>query len=217
MKWQPWGSSLAPALLAGVMLAACASGQAEKAAPASGRVAKVADGDTLTLAEGQKVRLLGIDAPELEKEGRPADFLAHKAKKALAALAAGKTVRLEYDKLRYDRYQRLLAYAYLEDGTFLNKELVRQGLARVYTQPPNLARHDVLLAAQREALEARRGIWVKALEQDEPFYLANRKTLRFHRPRCHLAKEMAKPNRLKLDSLKDAYLQGFSPCRTCKP
>ncbi len=217
MRWQrTLLSSLVLALLGGVLLWACTSSQAEKA-PDRGQVARVVDGDTLILTGGRKVRLLGIDAPELEKEGQPAHFLAHKARKALTELAQGRAVRLEYDKLRYDHYQRLLAYVYLEDGTFLNGELVRQGLARVYTQPPNTAKHEELLAAQREALEARRGIWVQALNQDEPFYLANRKTLRFHRPRCHLAKEMAKPNRLKLNSLKDAYLQGFSPCRTCKP
>lgn len=217
MRWpQTWRSRVALAALTVGLLAACLSGQAEKP-PVQGRVAQVVDGDTVTLAGGQRVRLLGIDAPELEKEGRPADFLAHKAKKALADLAQGKSVRLEYDKLHFDRYQRLLAYVFLEDGTFLNRELVRQGLARVYTQAPNRARHEDLLAAQREALEARRGIWQKALNQDEPFYVANRKTLRFHRPRCHLAKDISPANRLKLDSLKEAYLQGLSPCRTCKP
>lgn len=217
MRWRRTSfSSLALTVLSGVLLLACGSGQAEKA-PDTGQVAHVSDGDTLTLAGGQRVRLLGIDAPELEKEGQPADFLAHKAKKALAELAQGQTVRLEYDKLRYDRYQRLLAYVHLTDGTFLNRELVLQGLARVYTMPPNAARHDDLVAAQRQALEARRGIWVKALEQDEPFYLANKRTFRFHRPRCHLAKDIAPANRTKIPSLKDAYLHGLSPCRTCKP
>ncbi|MCL6622480.1 MAG: thermonuclease family protein [Syntrophobacterales bacterium] len=186
-------------------------------APAVGVVAQVQDGDTLTLTDGRKVRLVGIDAPELEKEGQPAEFLAHKAKKILTDLTQGRRVRLEYDRLRYDRFQRLLAYVFLEDGTFVNRELVARGLARVYSQPPNTARQEELLAAQREALEAGRGIWREALKQDEDFYLANRKTLRFHRPGCHLAGEIAPANRLRLTSKKDAYLQGFSPCRTCRP
>ncbi len=109
-------------------------------------VVHVADGDTVTLDTGQRVRLLGIDAPEMEKEGQPADFLAHKAKRVLAELVQGKRVHLEYDRLRYDRYGRTLAYLILPDGTNLSLEMVRQGLAHVYTIPPNLRFREELLA-----------------------------------------------------------------------
>jgi micrococcal nuclease len=180
-------------------------------------VAQVRDGDTVILASGQKVRLLGIDAPELEQEGRPADFLAHKAKGVLADLALGKKVRLEYDKLRYDRYGRTLAYLFLPDGTNLSRELIRQGLARVYTVPPNKRFQEELLAAQREAIEARRGIWLQALKQDEPSYIGNKRSLIFHRPSCHQGEKTAKTNRVQFTSPTEAYLQGYSPCRTCRP
>jgi micrococcal nuclease len=182
-----------------------------------GVVAHVVDGDTVVLANGQKVRLLGIDAPEMEREGQPADFLAHKAKQVLADLAQGKRLRLEYDKLRYDRYGRTLAYLFLPDGTNLSREMVRQGLAHVYTVPPNLRFREDLLAAQGEAISAHRGVWLKALKQDEPLYIGNRRSLLFHRPTCHLGQNTAKTNRVQFKSLTDAYLQGYSPCRTCKP
>ena len=177
----------------------------------------VADGDTVTLNTGQRVRLLGIDAPEMEKEGHPADFLAHKAKKVLADLVQGKRVRLGYDKLRYDRYGRTLAYLFLLDGTNLSQEMVRQGLAHAYTIPPNLRFREELLAAQREAIAAHRGVWLEALKQDEPFYIGNRRSLLFHRPSCHLGQNTAKSNRVLFKSPTEAYLQGYSPCRTCKP
>jgi micrococcal nuclease len=180
-------------------------------------VAHVVDGDTVVLANAQKVRLLGIDAPEMEREGQPADFLAHKAKQVLADLAQGKRLRLEYDRLRYDRYGRTLAYLFLPDGTNLSREMVRQGLAHVYTVPPNMRFREELLAAQREAISAHRGIWLKALKQDEPLYIGNRRSLLFHRPTCHLGQNTAKTNRVQFKSLTDAYLQGYSPCRTCKP
>jgi micrococcal nuclease len=180
-------------------------------------VAHVVDGDTVVLANGQKVRLLGIDAPEMEREGQPADFLAHKAKQVLADLAQGKRLRLEYDRLRYDRYGRTLAYLFLPDGTNLSREMVRQGLAHVYTVPPNLRFREDLLAAQGEAISAHRGVWLKALKQDEPLYIGNRRSLLFHRPTCHLGQNTAKSNRVQFKSLTDAYLQGYSPCRTCKP
>jgi micrococcal nuclease len=175
------------------------------------------DGDTLILEGGLKVRLLGIDAPEMEREGRPAEFLAHQAKAALAGLTQGQRVRLEYDQLRYDHFGRLLAYLFLPDQTLINAEMVRQGLAHVYLHTPNVRYRDLLLAAQREALEANRGLWPQALKQDEPYYLGNRNSYRFHRPNCPLAAKIAPANRLTIDSLKQAYLQGFSPCRSCKP
>lgn len=178
---------------------------------------KVLDGDTVAIEGGQRVRLLGIDAPELEKEGRPAEFLAHQARAELAKLVQGQRVRLEYGQLRYDHYGRLLAYLFLPDGTMVNAALVHRGLARVYVIPPNLRYREVLLAAQREALEARRGIWQQALKQDEPYYLGNKSSFRFHRPGCPLGQQTAPANRVQFQSLKDAYLQGYSPCRTCKP
>ncbi|MEJ2071700.1 MAG: thermonuclease family protein [Syntrophobacterales bacterium] len=180
-------------------------------------VAKVVDGDTVTLANGQKVRLLGIDAPELGHEGQPADFLAHKAKGVLTDLAQGRRVRLEYDNLRYDRYGRTLAFLFLPDGTNLSRELVRQGLAHVYTVPPNMLFRDELVAAQQEAIKTRRGIWLKALNQDEPFYLGNKRSFIFHRPSCPQGETTAKSNRLHFKAIIDAYREGFRPCSTCRP
>jgi micrococcal nuclease len=94
---------------------------------------------------------------------------------------------------------------------------VRRGLARVYLITPNWRYQKDWLAAQQEAIGARRGVWQQFLKQDEPFYLGNRRSLRLHRPKCPLAASMAKANRVRFTSLKEAYLQGYSPCRSCKP
>jgi micrococcal nuclease len=171
----------------------------------------------VVLENGQRVRLLGIDAPEMEHAGQPADFLAHKSKQFLVELVQGKRLRLEYDRLRYDRYGRTLAYLFLPDGTNVSREMVRQGLAHVYTVPPNMRFREELLAAQREAISARRGIWLQALKQDEPYYIGNRRSLLFHRPTCHLGQKTSKKNRVEFKSILNAYMQGYSPCRTCKP
>ncbi len=66
------------------MLGAC--GDEPSRPPQAALVVRIVDGDTLVLAGGIKVRVLGIDAPEMEKDGRPADFLAHQAKAVLAEL-----------------------------------------------------------------------------------------------------------------------------------
>jgi len=188
------------------------------APPQEALVAQVVDGDSLVLAGSeQRVRLLGIDAPEMGKAGKPPEFMAHESKAFLAEMTQGKQLRLEYDQLRYDHYGRLLAYLFLPPGVMVNAELVRRGLAHVYCIPPNLRYRETLLAAQREALEARRGVWPQKLKQDESYYPANRNSWIFHRPACPLGEKTAPANRVRLTSIKDAYLQGFSPCRSCKP
>jgi micrococcal nuclease len=197
------------------MLGAC--GGEPSAPPQEALVVRIVDGDTLMLAGGVKVRVLGIDAPEMERDGRPADFLAHKAKATLGELTLNRKIGLTYDRLRYDHYGRLLAYLWLPDHTLVNAELVRQGLARAYLIAPNLRYQKDLLTAQQEAIQAQRGVWQQLLKQDESNYLGNRHTLRLHRPQCSLAAHMAKANRVRFTSLKEAYLQGYSPCRSCKP
>jgi micrococcal nuclease len=218
-KISPWLRALISSLILlgaySLMLAACRGEPSPP--PQAAQVVRIVDGDTLVLAGGIKVRVLGIDAPEMEKDGHPPDFLAHKAKAALGDLTLHKTIALEYDRLRYDHYGRLLAYLWLPDHTLVNAELVRRGLARVYFITPNLRHQKVLLTAQQEAIQARRGVWQQALKQDEAFYLGNRHSLRLHRPRCPLAAKMAKANQVRFTSLKEAYLQGYSPCRSCKP
>jgi len=82
-------------------------------------------------------------------------------KEALAytvQLVEGKKVRLEFDKQRKDKQRRLLAYVYVGD-LMLNAEIVRQGYAQVVTSPPNVKYQEMLLQLQREAREAKRGLW----------------------------------------------------------
>jgi micrococcal nuclease len=206
-------------LLAFLLALPAGCGREPDGPPREARVVKVTDGDTVVLEGGAKVRFLGVDAPEMERDGRPAEFMAHKSKDYVAGLIQGKTVRLEYDRERYDRYGRLLAYLFLPDGSMVNLAVVRQGLARVYAQAPNVRHQEALNAAQQEAMAAGRGIWQKPLaaQQNEAFYLGNKNSLRLHRPDCPLAAKMKPANRVRFTSLKEAYLNGYSPCRSCKP
>jgi micrococcal nuclease len=74
-------------------------------------------------------------------------------------LVEGKKVRLELDVQKRDKYKRLLAYAYLEDGTFVNAKIVEEGYAQVLTIPPNVKHADTFLKLQREAREKHKGLW----------------------------------------------------------
>lgn len=135
----------------------------------TGTVARITDGDTLVLTDRTKVRLLGLDAPELGRDGQPDEALARSAKARLAALApAGTLLRLRTDAQTHDRYRRLLAHAYLPDGTSITETLLHEGLGEVLILTPNLWQADCLATAERRARTARRGVWALASHQPRP-------------------------------------------------
>jgi len=132
-------------------------------------VASVVDGETLALADGREVRLLGIKAP-----APPMDWTSGaawpfevEAKEALAKILAvagqpGAKIELRFDSRHEDRYGHVLAQVFMQrDGTqvWLQEELVARGLARVYALPDLRACIAPLLAAESGARDARRGLW----------------------------------------------------------
>lgn len=116
-------------------------------------VIQVIDGDTCLLEDGQRIRYLGINAPE---RGDP-QF--EEATRANNKLVGGKEIRLEPCYPSQDRGGRLLAYVFVGE-TFVNQELVRQGYAHIQRPLAEVYR-DILLEAQQEARVAARGIWAK--------------------------------------------------------
>jgi micrococcal nuclease len=117
-------------------------------------VVRVIDGDTIVIQGGERVRYIGIDAPERDEPLGPA------ATQLNGEMVGGKRVRLEKDVSNRDRYGRLLRYVYV-DGTLVEGELVRQGLARVRAYPPDTKYHQELLELEAEAKEAGRGVWAR--------------------------------------------------------
>jgi micrococcal nuclease len=127
----------------------------------SGKVVEIVDGDTLILNDGREIRLVGIQAPKLPLGRRNFKTwpLADKAKSALLKLALYKTVTLSYGGRRIDRYNRLLAHLHDEKGLWIQGELLRRGMARVYSFSDNRAVVADMLKIEREARGERRGIW----------------------------------------------------------
>ncbi len=105
------------------------------------------------------VRYVGVDTPETHHPMKGVERAGNEASEANRKLVDGKTVRLEFDVQKQDRYRRLLAYVYLEEGTFVNAWLVENGYAVVMTIPPNVKHQELFLKLQREAREERRGLW----------------------------------------------------------
>ncbi len=127
------------------------------------QVVRVVDGDTIQVCcvfgDRVKVRYIGVDTPEIHHPMKGVEHYGKEASGANRKLVNGKTIRLEFDVQQLDRYGRTLAYVYLEDGTFVNAWLVKNGYAMVLTIPPNVKHEDIFLKLQREARETRRGLW----------------------------------------------------------
>ena len=146
------------------MAVSCQTGEKPKPATRYYKVSRVVDGDTFWVDDGSekgiKVRLIGVDAPETRRtQKKEIGYYAAESKKFLSDQILGKEVRLVSDVGKFDRYNRLLAYVYLRDGTFINAELIRQGYAMVMTVPPNVKHAELFLKLQREARGKKAGLW----------------------------------------------------------
>ena len=144
----------------------------EAAASGVYRVARVFDGDTIKLENGERVRLIGIDTPETHDNPKLARDISRRHSDRSAQLAMGeqaarftrdllqdRDVRLEMDVEARDKYGRMLAYVYLSDGTFINEKIIREGYAYPLTIPPNVRHADEFVQWFNEARQQKRGLW----------------------------------------------------------
>jgi micrococcal nuclease len=211
-------------------------------------VRRVVDGDTLLLKNGARVRLIGVDTPEVhqsKKLYRDADrsntdvetiqALGRESSAFTKKLAHKKRIRLEYDLANshighMDRYGRILAYVYLEDGRLLNAEIIRQGYGNAYTRYP-FNQMERFRQYEREAMEQGRGLWIDETPL-EPHELrtysergppsssvavgltvyVTRSGLKYHRAGCRHLRRSKVPM-----SLEEAKAQGYTPCAVCNP
>ncbi len=137
-------------------------------------VKRVVDGDTIQLENGERLRLIGIDTPEMHdssklyrdsrKTNQDVETIKKLGKKSYEftrSLIEGKRIRLEFDVEKHDKYSRLLGYVYLKDGTFVNAEIVKSGFASLMTIAPNVKYADLFKALYKEARENNRGLWAE--------------------------------------------------------
>ena len=181
-----------------------------------GYVDRVDDGDTVVLADGRRIRYLGINAPEIQHGGKSSEPFGRVAMRFNRDLALHQKIRLEYDAERQDAYGRDLAYLFLSNGIFVNAEIVRHGYAHCLPSALNKRYETLLLLAQREAMQQGRGIWQKMKKSFERL-VGNMNSKRFHRPGCQAARNMRKTNQLFFYGKWNAFWNGYAPCRQCLP
>lgn len=159
------GSAVLVAVVVAASLVGWRLGTARSPAAVTGRgaaqVVAVIDGDTLDVAlagRRERVRLLGVDAPETVDPGRPVGCFGPEAAAFTQRRLQGRTVRLTFDHRRRDRFGRLLAYLEL-DGRRFNDELLAGGYARLLVIPPNGRHARAMLDEELAARSADRGLW----------------------------------------------------------
>ena len=135
-------------------------------------VKRAVDGDTVVLENGKRVRLIGIDTSEMheseklyrdsrrtQQDIRTIKELGRRAYEFTKNLVEGRRVSLEFDVEKHDKYNRLLAYIYLKDGTFVNAKIVEEGYASLMTVPPNVKYADLFLKLYQGARASKKGLW----------------------------------------------------------
>jgi micrococcal nuclease len=175
----------------------------------------VSDGDSIVLGDGRHVRYIGINAPEIAHDNHKAEIFGYEAKKYNQSLVRSKKVRLEFDKEKYDRYGRLLAYIFLSDGTFINKKMIEKGYAYVMPRSPNTKYDRMLLKTQRDAMSAKQGMWRNWDEKEDEEYFGSKRSKRFHLNTCPYGRRIKKRNRIYFTRKWDAFWSGFAPCKRC--
>ena len=212
-----WASVRKTVFLVLIVFACTSSATAVNGAERRGRVRWVVDGDTIVLTDGERVRYADINTPEVAHDGESGEPYGDEARAFNQKLVQGRWLNLELAEESRDHYGRLLAYVFLEDGTFVNGELVQQGYAHLLRRQSKVVYWEKLLNLQRQALKEKKGIWSLPVSKPEKYYLGNKRSWVFHRPHCQFGLRAAEHNRVFFESRYEALYQGFSPGRRCKP
>ena len=176
-------------------------------------IMRVIDGDTVELAGGDRLRLLGIDTPE------KGELYYDSAAMFLESLVLGQKSRIEYADKRRDRYGRLLGFVYVEDTIFVNRRILLAGLGYLYLvkdQELSRPRFKELLVAQRQAVASKIGLWGIVRDYEDK-YIASKFSLRFHRPGCSSASRIKQSHIRTFENMQEPLYEGLSPCRICRP
>ena len=176
----------------------------------------VYDGDSLRLENGAEVRLVGIDTPEKGRE------MSDEGRNFAKDMLESRTVRLVSAEEPVDKYGRNLAYLYLttaQGELLVNAEMARLGYAYAWPYKPNTTHSAEILAAQKEAQAAHRGLWARKPGKSGYYLVERRRKYSLtHRPNCPKLKGSNNSTRRFDNRLQAINSEGGAPpCRDCRP
>ena len=202
------------------------------------KVLSVHDGDTIRVkinGNKEKVRFVGVNTPEVAKDGNPAEFMAEEAKEFTEKNLKNKEIYLEKDISDRDKYDRLLRYVWLEkplsnpelsdiENKTLNGILVKEGYAYANYYKPDIKYHDYLKDLEKSAKNNKKGIWSerktnknsrKKDEKIDESYLikGNKNSKVYHLPEWDSYDTVKDKNAVYFENEKEAKKAGFRPAR----
>ena len=190
----------------------------------SARVNNVIDGDTIDVVfednSTSRVRLIGVDTPELSSTNSVIISQAKKAKQFTYEQLFNANVELEYDIEKTDKYGRLLAYVWINNSLF-NNMLVKNGYAYISTYPPNIKYVDTFTSSQSYAQEKCLGLWYTSNNSSQEtkiyYYISAGGSDKFHSMSCEWADMINRDFANFYTTRDEAISKGLRPCRVCNP
>lgn len=167
-------------------------------------VTEVIDGDTFKVNNNQKVRLIGLNAPEKNEK------YYKESTNYLRNLAEDKEVILEKDISETDRFGRLLRYVYLKDGTFVNLEMVKNGHAIAKSYKPDIKYDKILREASNPIVQC-----INLGCPEGTKLVGNKKSLVYHYCYCTYADRISKENLVCFNSVEEAQNLGYKETKIC--
>ncbi len=206
-------AALAAAL---VFLTASSAVYAEARQPAL--VTEVLTGDSVRLKGGKILRYAGLEAPAPQNKILLVREYGKVSLDFNSALVQGKAVEIEWDSQIRDRRGDLIGYVYLPDGTFVNREILEKGHAKVAITPPNTRHAGMLREAELVAKRQKAGLWRE--EPKNPYlkseFLGDRTTKIYYLPNSPELERIPGGHVETFRSRIDAVKAGFRPCDTCR-
>ena len=197
------------------------------------KVKYAVDGDTIWVdidGKDEKVRFVGVNTPEIAKDGKPAEFMADEAKDFTNSILKNKEIYLERDISDRDKYDRLLRYIWLEEPVAnpslsdiekntLNGILVKEGYAYANYYKPDIKYQEYLKELEKSAQENKKGIWSDGTEQKEEkidqthLIKGNKNSKVYHLPEWDSYDTVKEKNAVYFETEKEAKEAGFRPAR----
>lgn len=177
---------------------------------ASGYCYNVIDGDTIDVEGIGRIRLVGVNTPEIGQAGYG------EAKNFVTSLCLGKTVYLDIDNAKHhDKYGRTLAVVYSGD-TNVNAELLKKEYAEIMYIPPSEFNPHLWVDTSNYQITAKTtGSNIKSVTAG--YYIGNINSKKFHTPDCVSVSKMSENNKIRLSSRQNALNNGYDPCKNCNP
>lgn len=182
-------------------------------------VTRVVDGDTIVIESGEKVRMILINSPEsVHRDKEKNTPFGKKASEYTEEKLLDQTIYMEKDVSDTDRYGRLLRYIYLEDGTFYNEMMVKDGYAQLSTFPPDVKHQEIIQAAEKHARENNLGLWEEVTEEvlTTGLYVGSTKSDKYHDLDCYHVESIEEDNLIYFKDKEDAENKGYVPCKKCQ-